>query len=188
MMVAGFGALAFAFAIWIFSTTGASGDPPIETQQPPALTAPIETTLDDLTAKQLLIPVPGTDAKDLHSQFYDPRGGQGHEAIDIIAPRGAPVVATDDGTIVKLFLSKPGGITIYQFDPTETYAYYYAHLDRYADGLAEGDIVRRGQVIGYVGSTGNAATPHLHFAIFRLGPEKQWWKGEALDPYPALTQ
>ena len=186
MMVAGFGALAFALAIWIFSSTSASGDPPIE--QAPALTAPVETAFDDLTAKHLLIPVPGVEAKTLHSQFYDPRGGHGHEAIDIVAPRGTPVVATDDGTIVKLFLSKPGGITIYQFDPTETYAYYYAHLDRYADGLAEGDIVRRGQVIGYVGSTGNAVDPHLHFAIFRLGPEKQWWKGEALDPYPALTQ
>ena len=90
----------------------------------------------------------------------------------------------EDGIIKKLFLSKPGGITIYQFDPTETYAYYYAHLDRYADGLAEGAMVKRGQLIGYVGMTGNAATPHLHFAIFRLGPEKRWWKGEALDPYP----
>jgi len=84
----------------------------------------------------------------------------------------------------------PGGLTIYEFDPTEKYAYYYAHLDRYEDGLAEGDSVVRGQIIGYVGSTGNADElhPHLHFAIFLLGPEKQWWKGEALDPYPAMTQ
>ena len=188
MTVAGLGALAFAGAIGIFSSTSVSGDPPAERQQPLALAAPAETASADLMSKHLAIPVPTIAAKDLRPQFLDPRGDHGHEAIDIIAARGEPVIAVDDGTIAKLFLSKPGGITIYQFDPTETYAYYYAHLDRYADGLAEGDIVRRGQVIGYVGSTGNAAQPHLHFAIFRLGPEKQWWKGEAIDPYPALTQ
>jgi murein DD-endopeptidase MepM/ murein hydrolase activator NlpD len=106
-----------------------------------------------------------------------------------MAPSGQPVVAVEDGTIAKLFKSGPGGLTVYQFDPTEKYAYYYAHLDRYADGLAEGDKVKRGHTIGYVGSTGNASTtqPHLHFAIFRLGPEKEWWKGDPLDPYPALT-
>jgi murein DD-endopeptidase MepM/ murein hydrolase activator NlpD len=116
-------------------------------------------------------------------------GGQrGHEAIDILAPRGTPVMAVDDGRIVKLFLSKPGGITVYQFDPTGQFAYYYAHLDRYADGLAEGQTVRRGSVIGYVGSTGNASpeAPHLHFAIFRLGPKKQWWKGEPINPFRYL--
>jgi murein DD-endopeptidase MepM/ murein hydrolase activator NlpD len=99
------------------------------------------------------------------------------------------VLAADDGVIVKLFNSKGGGgISIYQFDPTGTYCYYYAHLDRYADGLKEGQHVRRGDVIGYVGSTGNASptAPHLHFSIFRLGPERQWWKGEPINPYPAL--
>ena len=124
----------------------------------------------------------------MRPQFFDARGEHGHEAIDIVAERGEPVVAVEDGTIAKLFLSKPGGITIYEFDPTETYAYYYGHLDRYAEGLAEGQTVRRGQTIGYVGSTGNALTPHLHFAIFLLGPDKHWWQGEALDPYAALAQ
>jgi len=83
----------------------------------------------------------------------------------------------------------PGGKTIYQFDPSGRYAYYYAHLDRYAKGLADGNEVRRGEVIGYVGSSGNAApgAPHLHFAIFRLGPKREWWKGEAVDPFPYLT-
>lgn len=208
MTVAGMGAVAFAAALWIFSSTGMSGDSSPSTKELSASTthvgkathnlspstkqlrrsiAHVGTVPDDLIAKHLTIPIPGIKPKDLSPQFFDERGERGHEAIDIIALRGEPVVAADDGTIAKLFLSKPGGITIYQFDPTETYAYYYAHLDRYADGLAEGDIVRRGQVIGYVGSTGNAATPHLHFAIFRLGPEKQWWKGEALDPYSALA-
>ena len=145
---------------------------------------------EDLLAKRLTIPVPGVKARELRPHFFDARGQRGHEAIDIIAPRGVPVVAVEGGKIAKLFLSVPGGITVYQFDPTQTYAYYYAHLDHYADGLAEGDTVERGQILGYVGSTGNAdpMTPHLHFAIFRLGSEKRWWQGEALDPYPALMQ
>ena len=144
---------------------------------------------DELIAKRLTIPVPGVEAKDLIPQFFDARGQRGHEALDIMAPRDHPVVAVEDGTIAKLFTSVRGGLTIYQFDPTEKFAYYYAHLDHYQDGLAQGDKVRRGQTIGYVGSTGDAAAsnPHLHFAIFLLGPEKQWWKGEPLDPYPALT-
>ena len=95
------------------------------------------------------------------------------------------MLAVDDGTIAKLFLSKPGGITIYQFDPTDTYAYYYAHLSRYAKGLEEHEAVERGQVIGYVGTTGNAPpeTPHLHFAIFRLTEQKRWWEGTPIDPF-----
>ena len=184
MTVAGIGAVAFAVAVWIFSSTSAISDP----SAPATSSMRIGTAPDDLIERQLTMPVLGIKPEDLTPQFYDARGERGHEALDIIAMQGEPVVAVEDGTIKKLFLSKPGGITIYQFDPTETYAYYYAHLDRYADGLAEGDMVKRGQVIGYVGMTGNAATPHLHFAIFRLGPEKQWWKGDALDPYPALKQ
>jgi peptidoglycan LD-endopeptidase LytH len=98
------------------------------------------------------------------------------------------VVGAQDGTIVKLFTSKAGGLTIYQFDTSQTFCYYYAHLDGYADGLQEGSRVRKGQLLGYVGSTGNASAdaPHLHFAIFRLTPERQWWKGEPINPYPVL--
>ncbi|MDB5867846.1 MAG: peptidase [Polaromonas sp.] len=138
----------------------------------------------------LLLPVQGMAASDLRDTFADSRDGErrGHEAIDIPAPRGTPVLAVDDGRIAKLFLSQPGGITIYQFDATGQFAYYYAHLDRYGQGLAEGQTVRRGAVIGYVGASGNASpdAPHLHFAIFRLGPEKQWWKGEPLNPFGYL--
>jgi hypothetical protein len=108
------------------------------------------------------------------------RGGtRRHEALDILAPRETPVLAVEDGVVAKLFLSKPGGITVYQFDPSRTYAYYYAHLERYAAGLKDGDSVQRGQVIGYVGTTGNAPpdTPHLHFAIFKLTDPKRWWDG-----------
>ncbi|PPV09042.1 hypothetical protein XBLMG947_0695 [Xanthomonas bromi] len=137
----------------------------------------------------LLIPVQGVGANQLQDTFTDARSeGRVHDAIDILAPTGTPVVAVADGTVEKLFTSDRGGLTVYQFEPDGKYCYYYAHLERYADGLAEKQSIKRGQVIGYVGSTGNAnpAAPHLHFEIHRLGPEKQWWKGEALNPYPVL--
>jgi murein DD-endopeptidase MepM/ murein hydrolase activator NlpD len=143
----------------------------------------------DLEARNLVIPVQGIDPDKLVRSFHDRRGGgREHEAIDILAPTGTPVVAVEDGTIAKLFVSKAGGNTIYQFDPGRDYSYYYAHLDRYADGLKEGATVRRGQVIGYVGVTGNAPknTPHLHFAVFRLTPERQWWTGTPIDPFDIL--
>jgi murein DD-endopeptidase MepM/ murein hydrolase activator NlpD len=109
-----------------------------------------------------------------------------HEAIDLPAPRGTPVVAVDDGIIKKLFTSVPGGLTVYQFDRDSTYCYYYAHLDRYAEGLKEGATVKKGDRLGYVGTTGNAPpnTPHIHFTVFRLGPEKRWWEGTPINPYP----
>lgn len=137
----------------------------------------------------LIVPVQGVAAAELHDTFSDARAaGRVHEAIDIVAPRGTPVLAVADGTVEKLFTSVPGGLTIYQFEPSGRYAYYYAHLDRYAEGLNEHGAIRRGDVIGYVGSTGNAdpSAPHLHFAIFELGPERQWWKGTAINPYPVL--
>jgi murein DD-endopeptidase MepM/ murein hydrolase activator NlpD len=144
-----------------------------------------------LEQRHLQLPVKGIDRRQLHDTYNDARsGGRTHEALDIMASRGTPVLAADDGTIAKLFTSKAGGLTIYQFDPTSTFTYYYAHLDRYAAGLAEGMPVQRGQLIGYVGSTGNASpdAPHLHFGIFRLGPERQWWKGDPINPYPVLAE
>ena len=142
---------------------------------------------DLLAPKSLAFPVQGYEQA-LRDTFHEKRGKAIHEALDIMAPRGTPVVAVEDGTVAKLFKSVPGGLTIYQFDPASQLAYYYAHLDRYAPGLQEGSRVRRGQVIGYVGSTGNAPpnAPHLHFAVFALGPQKQWWKGTAIDPYRSL--
>ena len=137
----------------------------------------------------LVMPVVGIGPGSLHDSFAEIHSGHRHEAIDILAPRGTPVVAAADGTIRKLFHSVPGGITIYEFDPGETRCFYYAHLDRYADGLAEGQKVAAGTVIGYVGTSGNAPpqTPHLHFAIYRLGPEKRWWEGTPVNPYPSLS-
>jgi len=164
-------------------------------ERPPV--APAATTgssgesldVETLRRKDLDIPVEDIDDEDLRDTFADARGGgRSHEAIDIMAPRGTPVIAVEGGTIAKLFNSRQGGLSIYQFDPSGTYTYYYAHLDRYAAGLKEGQKVRRGDVIGSVGSTGNAAedAPHLHFAIFRLTPERRWWKGTPINPYPVL--
>jgi murein DD-endopeptidase MepM/ murein hydrolase activator NlpD len=153
----------------------------------------LATLSEDVTvlrARNLLLPVSGIERRTLVPTFNALRGGGArvHGALDIMAPRGTPVVAAESGTIVKLFASKPGGTTIYQFDPSGTYCYYYAHLDRYAPGLVQGTGVERGQTIGYVGSTGNASpeAPHLHFAIFRLGPEQRWWDGTPIDPYLVL--
>lgn len=143
-----------------------------------------------LEGRTLKMPVAGARTLDLRDNFEEPRGSRRHEAIDILAPRGTPVVAADEGRIAKLFTSKQGGLTAYQFDRTETHAYYYAHLDRYAEGLKEGGYLRPGDPVGYVGTTGNAPkdTPHLHFAIFELGPEKRWWEGKPLNPYPFLMK
>jgi murein DD-endopeptidase MepM/ murein hydrolase activator NlpD len=139
---------------------------------------------------KLLVPVQGIKLASLSDTFDQPRGNQRHhEALDIMAPKGTPVLAAADGKVAKLFTSKPGGTTLYQFDPAEKYAYYYAHLDRYADGIKEGMQLKRGDVLGYVGVSGNSDpnAPHLHFAVFELTPEKQWWKGTPLNPFPLLT-
>lgn len=158
-------------------TTGHGGDPTIAADS------------GSLTARGLEVPVKDVPRSALVQSFHEIRGGRReHEAIDILAPRNTPVVAVDDGTIAKLFVSKSGGNTIYQFDPGEQYAYYYAHLERYADGLKEGDRVHKGQVMGFVGTSGNAPkdTPHLHFAVFRLTADKHWWEGTPIDPYGLL--
>lgn len=142
-----------------------------------------------LMDRGLGMPLEGVNPSDVLDTFDQARaGGRRHEATDILAPRGTPIHAVGDGVIQKLFLSKAGGNTIYEFDPAGFYCYYYAHLDRYAEGLHEGMQVKKGDVIGYVGSTGDASdkAPHLHFAIFKLGPEKRWWQGVAINPYPVL--
>lgn len=137
----------------------------------------------------LVIPVQGVTAAQLVNTFDQSRSeGRVHEAIDIMAPTGTPVLAVADGWVEKLFTSDQGGLTIYQFEPTRTYSYYYAHLDRYADGLREGQPLKRGQVIGYVGYSGNANPegPHLHFAISVLDADKRWHGGSPINPYPLL--
>lgn len=155
-------------------------------EAPPVISADPEA---ELRQRRLELPVEGAERDALRDSFDEMRGGsRRHEAIDILAPMNTPVVAVENGVIAKLFRSDAGGITIYQFDPTTTYVYYYAHLDHYAPGLKEGKRVNRGQVIGFVGVTGNAPkdTPHLHFAIFKLTAERKWWQGTPIDPYDVL--
>jgi len=167
-------------------TPPAVSPPPAQTvAAAPALSA---DPFEDLRQRHLTLPVDGIKKEDLRDNFNEMRGSRRHEAIDVLAPRNTPVLAVEDGKIAKLFYSEAGGITIYQFDPTEKYVYYYAHLERYADDVREGRKVERGHVIGYVGTTGNAPrdTPHLHFAIFKMGDDKKWWQGTAIDPYSVL--
>lgn len=163
------------------NATGTGGSKPVVsmTAAPP----------DELIRRDLEIPVDGVKRSDLVDTFEDRRGiARTHEALDILAPRNTPVKAVEDGTIARLFESKAGGTTIYQFDPTQQYCYYYAHLERYASGLGEGDRVKKGQVIGYVGTSGNAPknTPHLHFAVFKLTSARHWWEGTPINPYGIL--
>ena len=166
--------------------------PPVSPPPVPGLDAPPVVQPDaiaDLRQRHLEVPVQNATRETLVESFDAARDAtRKHEAIDILAPRNTPVVAVEDGIIAKLFHSDAGGITVYQFDPTTTYVYYYAHLERYADGLAEGAHITRKQVLGYVGTSGNAPkdTPHLHFAIFKLTGKKQWWQGTPIDPYLVL--
>ena len=157
----------------------------------PADAPPLDTVaVSDAPAGKLMVPVDGVTFSQLTDTYNAPRGTERHhEALDIMAPKGTKVFAVADGKVAKLFTSKPGGLTVYQFEPTEKYAYYYAHLDKYADGIKEGMLLKRGDLVGYVGVTGNAdpKAPHLHFAVVQLTPEKQWWKGTPVNPYPLLA-
>jgi murein DD-endopeptidase MepM/ murein hydrolase activator NlpD len=149
-----------------------------------------EADIAALKAKELLIPVTGVNANQLRDSFYDGRSeGRTHEALDIMAAGGTPVLAAADGTIVRLFQSDKGGITLYQLDSSGLYVYYYAHLQRYADGISEGKPIHRGEVIAYVGDTGNAGAGnyHLHFAISKPVAPGKWSGGLPINPYPILV-
>lgn len=178
------GWIAGGFALVLVDAAGARSGRESE------VVAPAADAVETRPRRSILIPVLGVEPTALRDNFLQPRGrGRTHRAIDIFAPRGTPVIAAVDGTIRKLFTSKAGGITIYQFDVDETHVYYYAHLDRYADDIREQQFVKQGTVIGYVGTTGNAPrdTPHLHFSISVLPPTKEWWKGEPLNPHSLLV-
>ncbi len=141
----------------------------------------------DLAHRDLLLPVEGVTAEDLDDSFTDARsGGRTHEALDIMAARGTPVLAVEDGSITRLHVGERGGIAVYQLGPEQRYIYYYAHLNGYSPGLEAGQSVARGQVLGYVGSTGNAPddAPHLHFAIYRIDHADRWWDGDPVNPFP----
>ncbi|MDQ2666973.1 MAG: DUF2214 family protein [Gemmatimonadota bacterium] len=153
----------------------------------------VETvTADDiaLLEREIAPPLDGLNLAALHSNFDERRGGgtRQHEALDLMAPRRTPVKSAATGRVLRLFTSRAGGLMIYAADSSERFICLYAHLDGYASGLRDGARVTRGQVIGYVGSTGNASAnaPHLHFAIARSADVKQWSKGKPIDPLPIL--
>jgi murein DD-endopeptidase MepM/ murein hydrolase activator NlpD len=153
----------------------------------------VAPTPDELSAlaASLVVPVAGVMPSELRGSFRAPRGGgRVHNAIDIPAPRGTPVISAAAGRVLKLFSSKAGGLMVYAADPTERFILMYGHLDRYADGIKDGMQLQRGQTIGYVGTTGNAPpnVPHLHFVIARTTNVKRWWDGTPIDPAPLLKK
>ena len=182
----------FASMIWISTTTvgGQDGVAPSPAEVERALRTNRPETI--VAPSGLAIPVLGIRPGQLVDTYSQARAGGArvHDAIDILAPRGTPVIAAADGTVEKLYFSRGGGgITAYVRSADGQWIYYYAHLDAYAPGLHEGQRIRRGDPIGAVGSTGNAsaAGPHLHFAINRMGPNNRWWQGTPINPYPLLA-
>jgi murein DD-endopeptidase MepM/ murein hydrolase activator NlpD len=150
-----------------------------------------EDDMGYLRTRSLLVPVAGVTIGQLRDSFLDGRSeGRTHQALDIMAPVNTPVLATDDGKIMKLFQSDRGGIMVYQSDPSGKYVYYYGHLSRYADGMADGKQVKRGEVIGYVGDTGNAGAGnyHLHFGISKMRAPGRWSGGAPINPYTLLAR
>ena len=141
--------------------------------------------LDALWQRQLMVPVEGIPRGTIRDNFTAKRAVGIHGALDILAPRYSAVVASDDLVIGRMFSGPVGGIVIYASDPEQRFVYYYAHLERYRKGLAVGDRVAKGSVIGYVGTTGNAPpdTPHLHFQVMKRGVGRAWWDGPAINPF-----
>jgi peptidoglycan LD-endopeptidase LytH len=153
----------------------------------PVRTAPLSIS-EELRARRLMVPVDGIDVAKLNDSFGAQRdgGARQHGAIDIMAPRGTAVLAADDGRILRIGYNSLGGLTIYQIDASRRFVYYYAHLDRYASTLRDGLDVARGDLIGYVGHTGNAspAAPHLHFQVMLY--RERYWEGDAVNPFGAF--
>ncbi|HSA56950.1 MAG TPA: M23 family metallopeptidase [Gemmatimonadaceae bacterium] len=143
-----------------------------------------------MAEKVLIVPVEGVHPSRVRDNYSASRGARTHNALDIMAPRGTPVLAADDGRILRLSTNPAGGITIYQLAADEQFVYYYAHLQKYRDGLRDGMDVRQGDVIGYVGTTGNAPpdVPHLHFQVMRYRRDGRYWAGEPVNPHPFLVR
>ena len=186
-------------SFWIWFYNFVPGPRPLVARSGPVVTVKPENAPPVLVAEQvqvapsgLAIPVLGVRADQLIDTFDQARAsGRRHDAIDIMAAEGTPVIAAADGSIEKLFFSRGGGgTTIYERSPDQKWQYYYAHLSAYAPGLAEGQEVKRGQVIARVGHTGDASAvgPHLHLAISSMAPGERWWQGTAINPYPLLAR
>ena len=178
-------------ALLMHASSGERGRPLAPVVASPPAQAEPKTPADVLAARRLTVPVQGVRRSQLRDNFSDTRSrGRKHKALDIMAPRGTPVLAADDGKVAKVSRNLAGGLAVYQVDPSGRIVYYYAHLENYAPGLKEGDRVKRGEVIGYVGTTGNApeSAPHLHFAVMVVERKGRWWGGEAINPYAALVR
>ena len=195
-----------ARALLVAAVLALAGCAPVLTPLPPAAPVPLPppagsapatagggaatvsaADLEYLQGRRLMVPVLGVSPEGVADSFAEPRdGGRVHRAVDILAPRGTPVLAADSGRVHRMRSNSLGGITIYATDPGGRFVYYYAHLDRYRAGLAEGDSVAKGEVLGYVGTTGNAPanTPHLHFQVMRIAELRRWWDGIPVDPRP----
>jgi murein DD-endopeptidase MepM/ murein hydrolase activator NlpD len=169
------------------------GHAPETTARPSTGPLPTGVSRDDyeyLRRRALLIPVANVVLSRIPDTYNDARDGKRvHRAVDILAPKGTPVLSTDVGYVLKLRMGGSGGITIYAVDPDDRFVYYYAHLDRYRKGLAEGQRLQKGDTIGYVGTTGNAPrdTPHLHFQVTRMPQNQHWWEGVPVDPRPLFS-
>lgn len=146
--------------------------------------------LDYLRERRIIVPVAGVQPSEIHDTFGDPRddGARTHHAIDILAPRGTPILSADDGKVLRLSHNEAGGISLYTVDPEGRIVYYYAHLDHYRDGLVAGMTIAKGDTLGFVGSTGNATTPHLHFQVMRWPADGKYWYGEPINPYPLFRE
>lgn len=209
-------ALRFAVTLALFGCERAEGDPPRDVvpdaDMPAPVTAPAPTITPTVTLQPadeievvdgvvatsleldalralLDVPVQGVTRAQLRDTYDEARGERVHEALDILAARATPVLSAADGKLLKLFDSKNGGLMVYATDPTSRFILFYGHLDGYAEGLTEGMPLARGQLIGYVGTTGNAppGTPHLHFGILRGDPRVSWSEGVPVNPYVLLT-
>lgn len=137
----------------------------------------------------LMVPVEGVEPRALTDTYHQSRsGGRIHMATDILAMRGTPVLAAAPGRIIKLANGGAGGITIYIADASGRYLHYYAHLESYAPNVKEGLAVREGDVIGFVGTTGNAPpnTPHLHYQVMRS--DANYWNGTPIDVRSFITK
>lgn len=178
-----------------FGADDAPGLVTIRNEAPPAVPPAIDPLAERpdrvrWTGGLLTVPVAGVSREEIASTWGDPRpDGRLHRGNDIMAPRGTPVVAAGDGKVEKLFQSEAGGTTMYVRSPDGMWTYYYAHLAGYAPGMQEEAEVRAGDVIGYVGDTGNAGVGnyHLHFGLNAMLPGQGWWEGRAVDPTPLLA-
>jgi murein DD-endopeptidase MepM/ murein hydrolase activator NlpD len=152
--------------------------------------ARIAAAIDKLREKELTIPVAGVEPSRIEDSFTAARDGgeRVHNAVDILAPRNTPILAADDGTILRMSSNTLGGITIYAADRGHQFVYYYAHLDHYKAGVKPGQSIQKGDTLGFVGTTGNAPkdVPHLHFQIMLWPTDGKWWNGEPVNPYPVL--